>query len=245
MNTSAQTSIRFLDSGEAALTVELGSTISEDINRQVIALGEALAMRDLKGVEEIIPTYRSLLVLYDPLHLSRDALCLAVNEIWPHINVLRETGRRWAIPVCYGGEHGIDLEEVAQRHGMSPEELIARHSGATYRVYMIGFTPGFAYLGGLPQEIHTSRRNEPRARVPPRSILIGGKQAGICPPMEIPSGWHLLGQTPVRSYDPRRSDRPFLFEPGDIVRFKPITPEEYREMCAAAEAGEEVAKPEP
>ena len=110
---------------------------------------------------------------------------------------------------------------------------------------MVGFAPGFAYLGGLPERIHTSRRPSPRMKTPPRSISIGGQQAAIAPPLEVPSGWHLLGQTPVRSYDPKRSERPFLFAAGDTVSFYPIAREEYRELTEAAEHGAIVAEEVP
>ncbi|WP_137388699.1 5-oxoprolinase subunit PxpB [Rhodoligotrophos defluvii] len=232
---------RFLDAGETGLTIELGNIVSEDVNSRVIRLSDALAETGLDGIEEMVPTYRSLLVLYDPLRLSRDALCQTVLDLWPTDERNTKHARCWRVPVCYGGEHGVDLEFVAQSHGMTPEQLIACHAGAEYRVYMLGFAPGFSYLGGLPEAIHTSRRTDPRLKTPPRTISIGGMQAAISPPLELPSGWHLLGQTPVRTYDPRRASQPFLFEPGDRVRFTPISVEDYEDMCAAAEAGVEVA----
>jgi KipI family sensor histidine kinase inhibitor len=232
---------RLLDAGDGGLVVELGSAISEATNRQVIALGDALGRLALPGIIEIVPTYRSLLVLFDPLALPRATLRDEVHRLWPPGVTDSERSGHWCVPVLYGGEHGMDLEGVARTHGLAPEEVVALHSGAEYRVYMIGFAPGFAYLGGLPETIHTSRRTDPRLKTPPRSISIGGQQTAISPPLEIPSGWHLLGQTPVRTYDPRRVEKPFLFAAGDVIRFMPITPDDYRDMCAAAEAGAEVA----
>lgn len=232
---------RLLDAGDGGLVVELGSDIDEAVNRRVIGLGEALDALALPGVQEVVPTYRSLLILFDPLEMPRARLREHVLALWPPPAAGGRKHARWRVPVLYGGEHGADLEEVARRHGLTPEAVVALHAGAEYRVYMIGFAPGFAYLGGLPAAIHTSRRSDPRPRTPPRSVSIGGQQSAVSPPLEIPSGWHLLGQTPVRSYDPRRAEKPFLFEAGDTIRFAPIAAEEYRALCAAAEAGVEVA----
>jgi KipI family sensor histidine kinase inhibitor len=232
---------RLLDAGDGGLVVELGSSISEVTNLRVIALGDALGRLALPGIIEIVPTYRSLLILFDPLTLSRATLRDEVRRLWPPCIEDSERRGHWCVPVLYGGAHGADLEGVARTHELAPDEVVALHSGAEYRVYMIGFAPGFAYLGGLPDAIHTSRRTDPRLKTPPRSISIGGQQTAISPPLEIPSGWHLIGQTPVRSYDPRRADKPFLFAAGDLIRFMPITPDDYRDMCAAAEAGAEVA----
>jgi KipI family sensor histidine kinase inhibitor len=232
---------RFLDAGEGGLVVELGDEISEAVNARVVALADALGALALPGVQEIVPTYRSLLVLFDPLELPRATLREKIAALWPPSHAAGRRHARWRVPVRYGGEHGVDLEAVAAQHGLTADEVVALHAGADYRVYMLGFMPGFVYLGGLPARLHTGRRHDPRMRTPVRSISIGGIQAGISPPIEVPSGWHLLGQTPVRSYDPRRAERPFLFEAGDSVCFEPVTEAEYDEMCAAAEAGDVVA----
>ncbi|WP_246668951.1 5-oxoprolinase subunit PxpB [Ancylobacter sp. TS-1] len=238
---------RLLDAGEAGLVVEFGDAIDEAVNRRVIALADALEARGLDGVRELVPTYRSLLVMFDPLVLGKARLRDEIAALWPLGEARAEEAAPcgvWRVPVLYGGAHGVDLDEVARRHGLSTDEVIALHAGATYRVYMIGFAPGFAYLGGLPEAIHTSRRSDPRLKTPPRSISIGGRQAAVAPPLEIPSGWHLLGQTPVRSYDPARTARPFLFAAGDALRFEPVSGGEYEALCRAAEAGEIVAERE-
>lgn len=239
-----RTSPRFLNAGDGGLVVEFGSEINESINEQVIAVDEALTGIGLRGVRETVPTYRSLLVLFDPLLLSRAALREEITRVLPESRSVRGKRSRWNVPVLYGGQSGIDLDSVAAAHGMTPDEVVRLHSSVEYRVYMIGFFPGFAYLGGLPERIHTSRRTEPRLKTPPRSISIGGVQAAVSPPIEVPSGWHLLGQTPVRSYDPKRKERPFLFAAGDRITFRPISATDYRHMCAAAEAGEEMAERE-
>ncbi|MCK0207378.1 5-oxoprolinase subunit PxpB [Starkeya koreensis] len=236
---------RLLDAGEAGLVVEFGDAIDEALNRRVIALADALEARALEGVRELVPTYRSLLVMFDPLVLAKARLREEIAALWATgEDRAGEDAPRgvWHVPVLYGGVHGVDLDAVARLHGLTTDEVIALHAGATYRVYMIGFAPGFAYLGGLPEAIHTSRRSDPRLKTPPRSISIGGRQAAVAPPLEIPSGWHLLGQTPVRSYDPARTARPFLFTAGDALRFVPVSPAEYEALCRAVEAGEAVAE---
>ena len=234
---------RFLDAGDCGLVVEFGDGIDAAVNARVLRLDAALsAMSD--GIRETVPTYRSLLVLYDPRRLRRHALKDRITRL------LQDSGnedfagphRIWHIPVCYGGLHGEDLDAVAALHGLSSDEVVRLHAGAVYRVYMIGFMPGFTYLGGLPEAIHTSRRTTPRQKTPPRSVSIGGKQAAVSPPMAIPSAWQMLGQTPVHVYDPRRADRPFLLASGDHVRFEPVKETEYERLCAFAESGETVAQ---
>ncbi|MCJ8145057.1 5-oxoprolinase subunit PxpB [Ancylobacter sp. A5.8] len=240
MNQSPTSPPRLLDAGDGGLVVEFGSDVDEAVNRRVVALDRALTEHPVQGVRETVPTYRSLLVLFDPLAIGRDALARHILAL-DHGEDDAAGGAHWRVPVRYGGEHGVDLEAVAKLHGLSTEELIAIHSGALYRVYMIGFAPGFAYLGGLPEAIHTSRRTDPRPKTPPRSVSIGGRQAAVSPPLEVPSGWHLLGQTPVRSYDPARAE-PFLFAPGDTLGFYPVGADEYDDMLAAAQRGEVVAE---
>lgn len=234
---------RFLPAGDSALTVELGDVIDAEMNAQVVALEAALLARQVPGIRETVPTYRSLLVMFDPLVVSHAEVEAAIMALWPPADVAGAARRLWRVPVCYGGEMGADLDFVARTHGLSTAEVIALHSGAEYRVYMIGFAPGFAYLGGLPEALHTSRRADPRPRTPPGSVSIGGRQAAVSPPFEVPSGWHLLGRTPLRSYDPRRA-QPFLFEAGDHVRFHAITPAEFEALSRDAGEGREIVAPE-
>jgi KipI family sensor histidine kinase inhibitor len=163
-----------------------------------------------------------------------------IEKLVPKSAADEAPARRWTLPVAYGGAHGLDLEDVARAHGLTTDEVIALHSGAEYRVYMIGFSPGLAYLGGLPEPLHTPRRTSPRLRVPASSVSIGGIQAAVFS-VEIPSGWHLLGRTPERMFDLRRT-QPFLLGAGDRVRFRPISPAEYERLAALAERGEIVAE---
>ena len=231
---------KFLHAGDRALTVELGDAVDEATNRLVVALDKTLAEQDIAGIVEMVPTYRSLLIMFEPALISKQELRQRVLACWPPNADAGRHYRRWTVPVLYGGEAGEDLAFVAQTHGISPDEVVRLHASAEYRVYMIGFAPGFAYLGGLPERLHTSRRTDPRMRIPASSISIGGKQAAVCPPIEIPSGWQLLGRTPVKTYDPTRSE-PFLLAAGDRIRFEPISIDTYRSLSAAAEAGDPVA----
>lgn len=249
MISAGEASFRCLSAGDGALVVELGREIDPDINARVIALARRIEGQGLPGIREIVPTYRSLLILYDPLLTDADALEQAVSGLWPHVaggerSAAATVGRLWRVPVLYGGAHGVDLDFIAASHDLTTDEVIALHSGARYRVYMIGFAPGFAYLGGLPATLHTSRRSDPRPKTPARSVSIGGQQTAVSPPIEVPSGWHLLGRTPVRSYDPARADRPFLFEAGDEIVFQPVNRADYDRMERAAEAGDIVAEME-
>ncbi|MBN8968550.1 MAG: 5-oxoprolinase subunit PxpB [Rhizobiales bacterium] len=231
---------RLLPSGDAALTVEFGHTIDTAANRRVLALDRAVAAAHIVGVAETVPTYRSLLIHYDPVRIGFAALSQKILTLIPPEAPRSVTTRRWRIPVAYGGPYGIDLDDVARTHDISAAELIARHAGGDYRVAMIGFTPGFAYLSGLDPSIATPRRASPRTHTPTGTISIGGTQAGIqC--LAAPSGWHLLGRTPVRTFHPHR-DPAFLLEPGDAVTFEAIEPAQFDRLDRAAERGEPIAE---
>jgi KipI family sensor histidine kinase inhibitor len=231
---------RILSCGDSAITIEFGDTVDPDLNGKVLALEDILRQRAPAGLMETVPTYRSLTVQFDPTATDYDALVRLIAEETRDLAPRNAVGKRWQVPVVYGGEYGIDLEKVAERHGLTPRQLIEIHSGAVYRIYMIGFLPGFAYLGGLDPRIATSRRTQPRAKIPSGSIMIGGVQAGIAP-MDMPSGWHLLGCTPVRSYAPER-DPAFLFAAGDEIVFQPIEASRWDALEKAARAGEPVAE---
>jgi KipI family sensor histidine kinase inhibitor len=237
----AETSmIRFLPAGDAALVVELGETVDESINRRVLALDRRLAALALDGVIECVPTYRSLLVHYAPDRIDHDTLVREIGTLARDLDVDGATrGRLWRVPVAYGGEFGIDLGAVAAHHGLGEDEVICRHSAAEYRVYMIGFSPGFAYLGGLDPGLYISRRASPRPLIAAGSVIIGGQQAAINS-VDAPSGWHILGRTPARLFHLRR-EPPFIFATGDRLRFEPIAHERYAPLARAAEAGALVA----
>jgi KipI family sensor histidine kinase inhibitor len=231
---------RLLPSGDSAITVEFSRNIDDAANRRVLALDRSLAQNPIAGVNETVPTYRSLLVHYDPLLIDFDALsegltALAERPVPPVINT-----RRWRIPVVYGGEHGIDIEDVAKSLKSTPDDIVARHVAGDYRVAMIGFTPGWSYLSGLADSLHMPRRQNPRLLTPAGTISIGGVQTGVqC--LAGPSGWHLLGQTAVRTYQLHR-DPIFLLEPGDRVTFSAVDSKTFAEQDRAAERGEIVAE---
>jgi allophanate hydrolase subunit 1 len=209
---------RLLPSGDSAIAVEFARAIDDIANQRVLALEKAMAASPIPGVTETVPTYRSLLVPLPPAGKTR----------------------RWRVPVAYGGENGIDLEDVAKSLNITPDEVVARHAGGDYRVAMIGFTPGWSYLSGLDKSLHMPRRLNPRVFTPAGTISIGGVQAGIqC--LAAPSGWHLLGRTAVRTFQLHR-DPVFLTEPGDRVTFYQIDAKTFAEQERAAEAGEIVAE---
>ena len=231
---------RILPSGDSAITVEFSRNIDDAANQRVLALDRILRREPVPGVTETVPTYRSLLVHYDPVQIDFDTLTgklvtLARLPVPPVTKM-----RRWRIPVAYGGEHGIDLEDVAKTLKTTPDDIVARHVAGDYRVAMIGFSPGWSYLSGLEDSLHMPRRQDPRLLTPAGTISIGGVQTGVqC--LAGPSGWHLLGRTAVRTYQLHR-DPIFLLEPGDAVTFSAVDAKTFAEQDRAAAAGEIVAE---
>jgi KipI family sensor histidine kinase inhibitor len=245
--TAAYAKPRFLPAGDAALVVELGDAIDDRVNERVMTLDRSIARAGIPGVEETVPTYRSLLVIYEPeaigwAELVERLSALLVDDGVPAAAASALAGRRWILPVVYGGGFGEDLAFVAASHGLSQAQVVERHAGAEYRVHMIGFQPGFAYLGGLDPVLHTPRRADPRAKVPAGSVAIGGAQTAVYS-VEAPSGWQLLGRTPVRVFDLSRPE-PFLLAPGDRVRFRPVPADAWDALVRRAEEGEAVAEVE-
>ena len=231
---------RFLPVGDTALTVEFGEAIDPAINAAVIALDLALGAAEIPGIVETVPTYRSLLICYEPSELPFQALVRAVRGlIGENFGRARRVGRCWTVPVAYGPPYGEDLHEVAETLRLDPKQVITAHSGTEYLVYLVGFNPGAPNLGGLPKQLHIPRRKVPHPLVPPSSVAIGGMQTGITS-IAIPTGWHILGRTPVRPFVVTRQE-PFLFEPGDRIRFRPIEAAEFEQLAADAAAGEPVA----
>lgn len=229
---------RILPCGDAALTIEFGRQIDTALNARVLALDARLV--GVPGVLEAVPTYRSLLVHYDPAATDFHVLESALLELAADLPETVRERRLWRIPVVYGGEFGIDLEDTARRHGLTAAELVRRHAAPVYRVYMSGFLPGFAYLGGLDPSIATPRRENPRTRTPAGTISIGGEQALVAS-IEAPSGWRLLGRTPMRNFMLQR-DPVFILEPGDRIMFAPVGPERWEALDRAADGGELVAE---
>jgi KipI family sensor histidine kinase inhibitor len=229
-----------LPSGDAAIAVEFSRNVDDAANQRVLALDRALAEAPISGMTEAVPTYRSLLVHYDPTQIGFDALAEKLISLAQRPPPPTAKSRRWRIPVAYGDEHGIDLEDIAKALNITLDEVVARHVAGDYRVAMIGFTPGWSYLSGLEKSLHMPRRQNPRLLTPAGTISIGGVQTGVqC--LAGPSGWHLLGRTAVRTYQLHR-DPIFLLEPGDRVTFSPVDAKTFAEQDRAAEAGEIVAE---
>ncbi len=198
-----------------------------DINQKVHALSRAIYQLEPLGVEECVPTYRSLLVHYDPLKTSYEKLVLKLADIERRIEGFRVEPRKQAIevPVVYGGEYGPDLNYISRVHDLDVDEVVQLHSNREYTVYMIGFIAGFPYLGEVANEIATPRLETPRLRVPAGSVGIAEKQTGIYP-CECPGGWRIIGRTPLRLFDIRKRP-PALIQPGDAVRFRSIEKEQF------------------
>lgn len=217
--------MRVRPAGDAALLVELGEGIDPVAHRRVLALWRSLVRRPPAGMREAVPTYRSVLVTWDPEATDAAAVEAAVRERLQQVGAGRAPrGRRVTIPVVYGGVFGPDLEHVAAHAGLAPEEVVRRHAAGRYVVYMLGFLPGFTYLGGLDPSLATPRRRAPRLRVPGGSVAIGGQQTGIYATDGAPGGWHVIGRTWLPLWDPDRRP-PALLRPGDRVRFVPVSPE--------------------
>jgi inhibitor of KinA len=233
---------RFLDAGETALVVEFGTTVAPEISARVQALDAAVRVMALPGVRETVPTYRSLMIHYDPLELDREALVAAVNAVDTTAEHARTSSSRWTIPCSYDPEFGEDIGRIAEQTQLTPERVVALHSGATYRVYMYGFAPGFCYLGGLPEALAISRRITPRPPHPPNTVIIGGGLALITT-ISMPTGWWLIGRTPERMFALAR-DPVFLVEVGDTLRFEPVDRATFQALEARAAAGEMVARRE-
>ncbi len=217
--------LRFRPMGDRSFLVELGEKISPDVNCRVQQLMRQLQDAQLQGVRELAPGYRSLLVVFDPLAIAPDHLKERITEIDAHPLAAGLTpAKQLTVPVFYGGEYGPDLEAVAAQIGISTDEVVRLHTGTVYRVYMIGFTPGYPYLGELPAELAVPRRRTPRTRVPKGSVGIAQRQTGIYP-VESPGGWQIIGWTPIELFDSGRP-LPSLLEMGDRVKFEAVRPVE-------------------
>ncbi len=218
--------VKYIHASDCALIVSFGEDIDEIINNKVFALWKAIEMEQVEGVVEVVPTYRDLCISYNPLEQTADYLIDICNRLIENLNYEEQSEKRIVeVPVVYGGEYGPDLDYLAKYHGLTPEEVIELHSAPEYRIYMVGFAPGFPYLGGLDERLHTPRREVPNPRVPTGSVGIGGKQSNVLT-ITGPSGWWYIGRTPLIFADVKKED-PTLIKPGDIIKFIPIQPEEY------------------
>ncbi len=226
-------SARFLPAGDSAIAVEFGREIDLNINNQVAAMRTvieaAIDEGKLKGIVELVPTYGSLLVVYDQLAVGYAGLIEQLKILAEGLEGVEIPDREVVeIPVVYGGEYGPDLGIVAQLNSLSEDEVIKRHSEAEYPIYMLGFVAGFPYLGGMDKSIAAPRKQTPRLKIPAGSVGIAGQQTGIYS-VESPGGWQIIGRTPLKLYDADR-EKPILLRAGQSIRFKPITEAEYEAM---------------
>lgn len=227
---------RYLPAGDAALVVEFGDTIDPAINRRVRELSVAVDRDRPRGLVDLVPTYRSLLVSYDPRTTTFDALRSRLDVLQEALAAAPAPPPRLVeIPTAYGGDFGPDLPFVAGHAGLSEDDVVRIHAGADYLVYMMGFSPGFTYLGGMSERIATPRLKTPRTAIPAGSVGIAQQQTGIYP-VESPGGWQLIGRTPVTLFDPTRRP-PVVVEAGDSIRFVPVTRDEYRRIQDGLAAG--------
>jgi len=237
---SALLAPRFLDAGEAALVVQFGDTVDPAINDRVLALDAVLRGDPPAGTREFVPTYRSLMIHYDPLRIDRDTLVAVVRRYTASAAEWRGEAATWTLPCCYDPALAEDIDEAAQILGLTRDEAAALHGKATYRVYMCGFAPGQPYLGGVPEALVISRRPTPRPPHAAGAVLIGG---GLCvvAPFAMPTGWYVIGRTPERLYAAERKDA-FLIQAGDYLRFNPIDLATFCDLEQRVASGEIVAR---
>ena len=229
---------RFFPAGDLALVAELGDAISPEINRRVRGLTDALEQGSIPGVFDFLPTYRSVLVYYDPLLVTSGEVEEGIERLLENAEAA-DTGKRHVvhIPTLYAGDMGPDIAFVAEHSGLDEQEVVKIHSSSDYLVYMMGFAPGFAYLGGLDERLATPRLQSPRTEIPPGAVGIAETQTGVYP-VASPGGWQLIGRTPVRLFDPAR-ERPVLLSAGDYVRFVPLeSPQAYDDILKQVESGD-------
>ena len=221
--------VKYLTAGDRALVIEFGDTIEEQINSKIRSLTLAMEREGIIGIIETIPTYRSLMVIYEPMIIELEELIDKVKFIQTKMDEMKlPEARVIEIPTLYGGEYGPDIEFVAEHNKISLEEVIKIHTSRSYLIYMIGFTPGFPYLGGMNDKIAAPRLQTPRTKIPVGSVGIAGNQTGIYP-IESPGGWQLIGRTPVKLYDPYRKE-PVLLNAGDYIKFVQIDENEYKNI---------------
>lgn len=218
--------IKIVAAGDSSILIEFGNEINEEINRKITTIVQLMRDQQIEGVVDVIPAFCSLLINYDPRIVSFEKMQRRMEAL-VKMDLKGGAGRKrvFEIPVCYGGQYGPDMETIAAHAGLTEKEVIEIHSSRDYLIYMLGFLPGFCYLGGLDERIHTPRLANPRVKISAGSVGIGGSQTGIYP-LDSPGGWQLMGMTPVKTYDPSR-ETPILLEAGDYIRFMPVDEEEY------------------
>jgi len=228
--------LKYIPSGDSAFIIKAGDEISEEVNLTVRKLLKRLEEEKISGVTDFIPSYNELMVCYDPVLLDYKQLLDISKKCASDLSAMALPAADVIhVPVLYGGEYGPDLDYVAEFNGLTGEEVIRIHCSVACLVYMLGFTPGFCYLGGMDKRIATPRQETPRFKIPAGSVGIAGEQTGIYP-LESPGGWQLIGRTPLRLFNPD-SKPEFLFHAGDYIRFYPVDRDEYERIAATVAAG--------
>ncbi|MBN9551898.1 MAG: 5-oxoprolinase subunit PxpB [Alphaproteobacteria bacterium] len=221
---------RVMSAGDTALVVDFGNRIEQRISERVVALGQSLSEQKILGISEIVPTIRSLIIYYEPLVASTGTLQALIDDTMASLPVVESSGRLWQVPVCYDPELAPDLIYVAEACSMPPAEVVELHSSIKYHVYMLGFLPGLAYLGDLPDTLALPRRESPRLKVAAGSVGIGGKMTCIYP-METPCGWHLIGQSPAALWA-QNGHADAVLSAGDKVQLQPVSLREFEQLRA-------------
>lgn len=230
------TETKYLIAGDKAVTIEYGNEISEDISSKVRAMMVALESNKIEGIIEVVPTYRSLMIHYDALIIGYDNLVKKLKLLESNLkDISLPEPEVMEIPTLYGRENGLDIENVAHHNKITVEEVIEIHSSKEYLIYMLGFTPGFPYLGGMDERIATPRLKAPRTKINKGAVGIAGSQTGIYP-IDSPGGWQLIGRTPLKLYEPNR-EVPILLKAGNYIKFVPISENQYKAIEKAVNDG--------
>lgn len=220
---------KYLFSGDSAINMEFGNSISEEINKKIRAMASAIEINKVHGIMELVPTYRSLMIHYNPLETDFYKLVNTLKKIEENLsNIKLPAPEVIEIPTLYGGGLGPDIENVARHNNITVEEVVEIHTSREYLIFMLGFTPGFPYLGGMDTRIAAPRLQTPRTRIPGGSVGIAGEQTGIYP-VSSPGGWQLIGSTPIKLFDPNR-ENPILLKSGNYIKFKKINELEYEKI---------------
>ncbi|MBU5668776.1 5-oxoprolinase subunit PxpB [Peptoniphilus sp. MSJ-1] len=228
--------VKFLNAGDSALVMEFGNEIAKDINAKIATVVENLKKKKVDGILDILPTYRSILINYNPMKISHSEIVDILTEL-SKLNSSNQSDdvRLIEIPTIYGGEYGLDIKNVAEHAGMSEKEVVKIHTGTDYLVYMMGFMPGFTYLGGLDERIATPRLKSPRLKIEAGSVGIAANQTGMYP-LESPGGWQLIGRTPLKLYDDTK-EPPVFIQAGDYIRYVSIDQKQYDKIKNEVENG--------
>jgi KipI family sensor histidine kinase inhibitor len=231
---------KVLSAGDTALVVEFGDCIDRELSTAVLSLAQGLDAERIAGIVETVPTFRSLMVHYEPLVLPQAALVARIDEQMKRLTARDVVGHVWHLPVCYDPRFAIDLDDVARRTSLTPQQVVERHSGPTYHVYMLGFLPGQAYMGDVPAELALDRLETPRTKIPAGSLAIAATMSCVFP-LETPCGWHIIGRCPIPLWDHARGTA--LLAPADKVTFVPVSAREYDTLVTRS--AEDVLRLEP